>query len=32
VRAIVEAHRGEFGAKYDSSTLVTTITLPLSGA
>ena len=32
VRAIVEAHRGEFGAKYDSSTLVTTITLPLSAA
>ena len=32
VRAIVEAQRGEFGAKYDSSTLVTTITLPLSGA
>jgi K+-sensing histidine kinase KdpD len=31
VRAIVEAHRGEFRAQYDSSTLVTTITLPLSG-
>jgi len=32
VRAIVEAHHGEFGAKYDAGTLVTTITLPLSGA
>lgn len=32
VRAIVEAHRGEFGAQYDSSTLVTTLTLPLSEA
>jgi K+-sensing histidine kinase KdpD len=30
-RAIVEAHRGEFRAQYDSSTLVTTITLPLAG-
>ena len=32
VRAIVEAHRGEFRAQYDSSTLVTTIALPLAGA
>jgi K+-sensing histidine kinase KdpD len=31
VRAIVEAHRGEFRAQYDSSTLVTTIALPLAG-
>lgn len=30
VRAIVEAHGGEFGAKYDSPILITTITLPLS--
>ncbi len=30
VRAIIEAHGGEFGAKYDSPILVTTIELPLS--
>jgi K+-sensing histidine kinase KdpD len=30
VRAIVEAHGGEFGAKYNSPILITTIMLPLS--
>jgi two-component system, OmpR family, lantibiotic biosynthesis sensor histidine kinase NisK/SpaK len=30
VRAIVEAHGGEFRANYDSPNLITTITLPLS--
>jgi K+-sensing histidine kinase KdpD len=30
VRAIVEAHGGEFRANYDSPILITTITLPLS--
>jgi K+-sensing histidine kinase KdpD len=30
VRAIIEAHGGEFGAKYDSPILITTIALPLS--
>jgi K+-sensing histidine kinase KdpD len=31
VRAIIEAHGGEFRARYDASTLVTTMALPLAG-